>query len=425
MENTQQLKNTESALRRGIKAVGIGKKGNRCLNRELALEILNQLQNATFKETERAAFFAGLFIKGLTTDEMILSEHFPTGTLENAAKLSRALCTDAPLEIIDICTHLLEQKELPAKTTQQLGQFLLSGQPGDGARAIAAIALRVRYETTEEYLSLLDVLNKSIHPDFLKKPPAGKPIIQLAEPFDGVDHNYLITPCLADFLQRMSYRVLTLVGRNSGPKDGNNLYDLAQKLKLKYLQKSYQLTAEKPKGGFYVDQKDLCPALDRWVDLRQDIIKRPFLATLEKFLNPCKADIIITSAFHGAYGEKMAQIAEQAGFKGSIVVRNGVEGTIAFPLTRPAKLLCSARQNDGTYLRQEIIFDAAQFFGSDLACEKKLENPSLEINANLIQEFFQKAQTESLEFNCRITVTCAGIQKAVQWISDNTNKENL
>lgn len=425
MVNTLSLKNTESALRRGIKAVGIGKKGNRCLSRELVLEILSQLQSASFKKTERAAFFTGLFIKGLTADEMILGEHFPTGTLQNAAKLSDVLCADAPPEIITICTHLLEKKELTVKTTRQLGQFLLSDQSGDGARALAAIALRVRYETSEEYLTLLDVLNKSIHPDFLKKPPAREPIIQLAEPFDGVDHNYLITPCLADFLQKMSYRVLTLVGRNSGPKNGNNLHDLAQKLKLTYLKKSDQLTAKRPTGGFYVDQKDLCPALDRWVDLRQDIVKRPFLATLEKFLNPCQADIIITSAFHGAYGEKMAQIAEQAGFKGSIVVRNGVEGTIAFPLTRPTKLLCSARQKDGIYLRQEIIFDAAQFFGNDLPFEEKLENPSLEINANLIEEFFQNAQTRNLEFNHRIAVTCAGIQKAVQWISDNINKENL
>lgn len=417
------LKKAESALCRGIKAVGIGKKGNRCLSHELALEILDELQKATFKETQRAAFFTGLFIKGLTAEEMILSQHFPKETLGNAAKLSHALCADAPPEIIDICTLLLEQKELPVKKIQQLGQFLLSDQPGDGARALAAMALRVRYETIEEYLCLLNILNKSIHSNFLKKPPDGELIIQLAEPFDGVDHNYLITPCLADFLQKMSYRVLTLVGRNSGPKNGNNLDDIAKKLKLTYLQKSKQLTAEKPSGGFYIDQKDLCPALDRWVDLRQDIIKRPFLATLEKFLNPCQADIIITSAFHGAYGEKMAHIAELAGFNGSIVVRNGVEGTIAFPLTRPAKLFCSARQKDGTYLRHEIIFDAAQSLGIDLPIEEKLENPSLEMNANLIEKFLQKGQTKNLEFNRRIAVTCAGIQKAVQWISDNANKE--
>ena len=425
MEHPVILNNEQSALRRGIKAVGIGKKGSRCLSHELALEILCELQSTTFKETERAAFFTGLFIKGLTTDEMILNEHFPAGTLQNAAKLSHALCADAPPGIIDICTHLLEQKELNKQTTYQLGQFLLSNQPGDSARALAAIALRVRYETIEEYLSLLDVLNKSIDQNFHKRPPAGEPIIQLAEPFDGVDHNYLITPCLAHFLQKMSYRVLTLVGRNSGPKNGNNLHDLAKKLKLTYLQKSDQLTAEKPIGGFYIDQKDLCQKLDRWVDLRQDIVKRPFLATLEKFLNPCQADIIITSAFHGAYGEKMAQLAEQAGFHGSIVVRNGVEGTIAFPLTRPAKLLCSARQKDGRYLREDIHFDATQFFGIDLPCEEKLENPSLEINANLIQEFLQRGQTANIEFTRRIAVTCAGIQKAVQWISDNGNKENL
>ena len=58
----------ESALRRAIKAVGIGKKGSRSLSRELALEILSELQKGEFTLASRAAFFAALFIKGPTPD---------------------------------------------------------------------------------------------------------------------------------------------------------------------------------------------------------------------------------------------------------------------------------------------------------------------------------------------------------------------
>jgi anthranilate phosphoribosyltransferase len=410
----------ESALRRGIKAVGIGKKGSRCLPKELAVEILAELQKGEFTPASRAAFFAALFIKGVSEEEHILSDHFTAGTLQDADKLSQALCQNAPPLIKTICTQLLEQKELTSADAYILGKFLLSNESGDGARGLAAIALRVRYETIEEYLSLLKNLNETIHPNFRGSVPNGAPIVQLAEPFDGVDHNYMITPCVADFLQKQNLRVITLIGRNSGPKLVNNLYDLAKKLDLSFLKNNDLLTSQQPAGGFYVDQKDLSPALDRWVDLRHQIIKRPFLATLEKFLDPCAADIIVTSAFHGVYGDKMAAVAQGAGFPGSIVVRNGVEGTIAFPLTRPAKLLCSARQNDGTYLNQEIVFDAVEFLKSELPIEEKLDDPSLEINAQLVDEFLKHGQTKNIEFNRRIAVTCAGIQKGIDWIMEHT-----
>lgn len=42
-----------------------------------------------------------------------------------------------------------------------------------------------------------------------------------------------------------------------------------------------------PEFGWYVDQAEASLELDAWVDLRRNIIKRPFLATSEKFINTC------------------------------------------------------------------------------------------------------------------------------------------
>ena len=42
-----------------------------------------------------------------------------------------------------------------------------------------------------------------------------------------------------------------------------------------------------PEFGWYVDQQEISLELDAWVDLRRNIIKRPFLATSEKFINSC------------------------------------------------------------------------------------------------------------------------------------------
>ncbi|MCR4336518.1 MAG: hypothetical protein NUV91_01755 [Candidatus Omnitrophica bacterium] len=155
---------------------------------------------------------------------------------------------------------------------------------------------------------------------------------------------------------------------------------------------------------------------------RREIIKRPYFATLEKFLNPCKARIIITSAFHPPYGEKMTTVAERAGFPGSIVVRNGMEGTMAFPLKRAAKILCSARRAHGSYERYEFDFDPTAFLGYEVELEEKLENPSLEKNCQLIEEFLKKGKTSYQLFNDRINVTCAGLKKAIRWVEERIDQ---
>ena len=146
-------------------------------------------------------------------------------------------------------------------------------------------------------------------------------------------------------------------------------------------------------------------ALDRWVDLRHQIIKRPFLSTLDRFVNPLKADILIASAFHPPYGEKMMTIAERAGFKRIIIVRNGIEGTIAFPLMRGVKLLLSARQKDGSFQRHEMIIENAPV----VDMEEKIEKPEASDNARLIEAYVKQGSSGNKHFDLRVQSTCEGI----------------
>ncbi len=411
--------NKESAIHRGIKSVGVGKKGSHDLDPSLIREILDDLKNGRVSAAVKGAFFAGLVLKGVTPEEMLLDQFFPPETLRYPQKLSQELTNEAPRFIQDICADLLEKKELDFATTKRLGDFLFSAEKGDAARGIAASALRVRYETADEYAGLLSSMQSTIEAAFRSNVPSGEPVLQIAEPFDGVDHSFMVTPLLAQFIQARNYRVIQMVGRNSGPKLVNNLWDIARESKAEFLRGNQELRKAKPSLGWFVDQKDLSLAVDHWVDIRREIIKRPFLATLEKFLNPSGARIIITSAFHPPYGEKMITVAERANFSGSIVVRNGIEGTIAFPLKRPVKILCTARQSDGSYLRHESTFDPIEFLGFEVPVEEKMENPSLSENVRLIRQHQRDGKTDNELFDYRVKATRAGIQSALEWVEKN------
>ena len=112
----------------------------------------------------------------------------------------------------------------------------------------------------------------------------------------------------------------------------------------------------------------------------------------------------------------MLNLAERAGYQGAIVVRNGIEGTIAAPLLREFKILGSARQKDGTYQRSEISLDAQEFLKIKFSKEEILEKPSLEENARLIDEFQKTEKTNNPHFDARVKVTAEGIKRALEWI---------
>jgi anthranilate phosphoribosyltransferase len=118
--------------------------------------------------------------------------------------------------------------------------------------------------------------------------------------------------------------------------------------------------------GFSVHQDDLSGAVARWIGIRRQTMKRPFLATLEKFWNPWDTDVLLTSAFHADFNNKMIETAELAGFRAAVVVFKGVEGSLTLSLARTTPVIATRRKSGGThegraYDRRTFEFRAGDF----------------------------------------------------------------
>ncbi len=395
----------EPAISRGIRTVGVGKKGSHALSDELIHEIFEDLKSGKVFAAAKGAFLAGLLAKGLELQEEILVGKDPQ-------HLVQTIAGDAPEFVQWVCLQLFSGQTLDKKTAYDLGCFLFSDQPGDGARGFIASFLRVRYETDDEYEGLLQALQETLLPAFTKAVPSGEPLVQLAEPFDGVDHSTMITPLIGHYMQSLGYRAVHMVGKNSGPKMVMNLWDIAQELGQPAMQGSNDLAASKPPFGWFGLQNSMSSAFERWHSIRLQTIKRPFMSTIERFINPFKADILIASAFHPSYGEKMLTIAERAGFRGIAIVRNGIEGSVAFALKRPVKILVSSRQKDGSYKRDEKIFELEKFLGVTVPLEERV-TPTAKENAYLIKRYYSQGSSGHQLFDWRVKVTCEGLKQAI------------
>lgn len=117
----------------------------------------------------------------------------------------------------------------------------------------------------------------------------------------------------------------------------------------------------------------------------------------------------------------MLTVAERAGYNGIIIVRNGIEGTIAFPLMRDVKLLLSVRQKDGSFRRHELIIEN----GPCVDMEEMIEKPKAVDNARLIKNFVKIGASAGQgtgnikHFDLRVQMTCEGLSQALTWLVKN------
>lgn len=413
---TDKVEKPLNALVKGIQFIGIGKHGSKDLPPALLEEILGELRANSAKPVQGGAFFGALANKGIAPHEFVLEEYLGRGLLSQPEKLFDRICTDTPADLRPVGVKLLSGQALTVVEARQLGEFLFSEQPGDAFRGMAVSILRVRYETDDEYLGLMQAARATFAEGFMQPTTVPQPLIQLAEPFDGVEHSYVYTPVLAEALHQLGYGVLATVGRSSGPKLTLNAWQVYRSLGAQFLKSNQELLGQSPRYGWALDQRDVSPALDAWVERRQAILKRPFLATLEKVLNPTGANILITSVFHLTYMEKMVELAGMAGFQAAIVLKRGLEGTLAPSLCRASGILCATRQADGKWVTQRYETDTPSFSAYRAEQDDVIEKPDVQENARLIRQFVEDGSTGNTDFDQRARLGIQLYTQGIRWI---------
>jgi anthranilate phosphoribosyltransferase len=407
---------TSTPLGRGIKHIGIGKYGSKPLTPELLTDCRAALTDPTAHPLQRGAFLGALLAKGMTPEEKTLEEVIGKGAFGHPTYFINKICPDLPVGLYPVAIKLVRGANLQVSEAEQLGDYLFGDGVCETFRGLAVSIMRVRHETNEEYHGLMRAAERTYSPGFGPISCADRPLIQLADPFDGVEHSYLITPLLGQFFQKRGYGAISMVGRSGGPKFTLNALDLYMNLGCQFLQSNHELDTPLHSFGWVLDQKALSPALNRWVDRRTVIIKRPFLATLEKVLNPCHARILVTSVFHITYQMKMAELAMLAGFDGVIVLKRGLEGSLAPSTSRSSGVLCAVRTPKGHLFFQHFEGDAPAFSAFRTEIESEIEQPQASDNARLVRGFMTDGHTENAEFDNRVRFAHALYGRGLDWI---------
>jgi anthranilate phosphoribosyltransferase len=220
-------------------------------------------------------------------------------------------------------------KDISLEEASQGMAAILRGEIDEVQAAIFLIALRMKRETDDENKGALDaILNIS-----QSRQVQVDQLISLADPYDGVNRNLPVAPFIPAVLAACGLPCVSHGLDAVGPKFGVTHRHVLQAAGIDVdldLDRAATRVEDPSLGWAYVDQRRFCPGLHNLTGLRQKIIKRQVLTTVEVLAKPLiarKKTHLVTGYVHKPYPAKYASLARFAGFEGCLLVR-GIEGGV-------------------------------------------------------------------------------------------------
>lgn len=218
----------------------------------------------------------------------------------------------------------LTQEEAYAATME-----ILSGEADPVRAAIFFIAMRMKRETNEENLGILQALQAHTE----QSQADADDVLIFADPYNGFNRHCPVTAFLPAVLAAAGLPTVSQGVFEMGPKFG---VTHAQVLKLagydinQSVAAAIQALNQADIGWAYIDQSQASPDVYALQTLRTQMIKRPSLATLEKMLMPLKGKArthLAIGFVHKEYPAILGWLADAFGYDSAFIAR-GLEGGI-------------------------------------------------------------------------------------------------
>ena len=242
---------------------------------------------------------------------------------------------------------------------------ILEGKADEIQVAVLLIALRMKRESMGEFLGLFDAMLESVDTTSIDV----SELFILADPFDGYVRTATMTPFIPAVLSLFDCPSLIHGVKTVGPKHGvtaHKIYQLAG-IDVDMTVKDAKLSVEKF-GWAYVDQSNYAQSLNALNDLRDRIVKRTALTTLERLLMPLSGNKthLVLGYVHKAYPSIYASIAAAAGYDSTLLLK-GVEGGLAPALNKPLRQFFIEGDLPDDVDQEKQLIESAELFSSKSA----------------------------------------------------------
>ncbi|HEC13388.1 MAG TPA: anthranilate phosphoribosyltransferase [Acidiferrobacteraceae bacterium] len=231
-------------------------------------------------------------------------------------------------------------KDISREEAEAGMRLILDGKVDPVQAGIFLIALRMKRETDEENLGILDAILDATG----RVTAPAEEVVDIVDPYNGYNRTLPAAPFLPAVLSACGVATLSQGVERMGPKFG-----VTHKQILRAAGADVDLSTQqaadrlgKPACGWsYVDQKAFCPKLYALEPLRTLIVKRPAITTIEVLTGPIcgqKKTHLVTGYVHKPYPRVYSMLARHTGFDSALFIR-GVEGGVIPSLRQTGKVV--------------------------------------------------------------------------------------
>ena len=217
-------------------------------------------------------------------------------------------------------------KDLSLDEARDAALEILSGEADEVQAAIFFIALRMKTETNDENLGVLQALQQYTEQVEVNV----EHLLTLSDPFNGYNRHCPVVTFLPAVLAACGLPTISQGVKEMGPKFGVTHSQVLAAAGVN-VDLSVADTAKRVDdfGWAYIDQAQASPAVYALENLRTRIIKRPCIATLEKMVLPLNAqnNHLHIGFVHKAYPAVLTWLAQQIDLASAFVIR-GIEGGV-------------------------------------------------------------------------------------------------
>ncbi len=224
-------------------------------------------------------------------------------------------------------------------------QAILRGEIDDVQSAIFLIALRMKRETMEENEGILAAIlaesdKQQVNVDHL---------VDLGDPYSGYNRSIPISSFLPPLLAELGLPTVIHGLDSVSPKFGLTHRHINQALGLSVDHSTADAKARLENsaiGWSYIDQASYCKGLHDIVSLRDRVIKRTVINTVETLIGPLRGKTThsILGYVHKPYPPIYADLVKASGMDSALLIR-GVEGGVV-PSLRQKGLMISYKGSD-------------------------------------------------------------------------------
>jgi anthranilate phosphoribosyltransferase len=218
-------------------------------------------------------------------------------------------------------------KDLSREEAREGMRLILEGQVDPVQVGIFLIALRMKRETDEENLGILDAILDAT----ASSTAEADDVVVITDPFNGYNRILPASPFLPPVLAACGVATVSQGLEAVGPKLGITHRRVLRAAGAQVdLEPDQALAHRRDRGWAYVDQRRYSPALHNRVDLRHMMLNRSAITTAE-VIPPCirgaRATHLVTGYVHKPYPRIYANLARTAAYDSCLLVR-GVEGGV-------------------------------------------------------------------------------------------------